>query len=149
MGIWLFDEKERQSALTVLEQLLQVENGADNTDENVHLKKISVTDLLGKPEKLEKSQNILDLLSKAKIKHDEIVENEHFPVKTASVAPINNHLTALSSAIFDHFNNQPIPSSLKSFTSVICNFLTDNPQLLAPLHRQLTTESQRQKEDDD
>lgn len=138
MGIWLFDEKERQLALNVLDDLLQGEendgiplsdSSTEPSSESVQqLKHISVTDLLG-VKKLEKSPSILDLLSKAQVKES--------PSPSPSVS------SSLDKTIFEHFcETEPVSPSLKSFTESVCEFIRANPQLLAPLHRQLTDHKQ-------
>lgn len=127
MGIWLFDENERQLALNVLQSILSDSpKDADGTEDyesvqitqNWHLKPINVTDLLGNKTS---SPSILELLSKAKVEKEE------------SIMKID-----LESAIVDKFNHLPPSTSLNSFTNSVCQFLHANPQLLASLHRQLT-----------
>lgn len=147
MGIWLFDEKERQLALNVLQSKLKGEAGEEgkgveevelegddvvlnhnthnfNNAHNTHntqtqLKPISVTDLLGSND-IKSSPSILDILSKAKV---------------STAVPSSNSLDTL---IADKFKDLPSTTSLKSFTNSVCQFLQENPQLLASVHRQLT-----------
>ena len=141
MGIWLFDEKERQLALNVLQSKLKGEAGEEGKgveqvelegddvvlNHNAHntnntqtqLKPISVTDLLGSNDN-KSSPSILDILSKAKV---------------STVIPSSNSLDTL---IVDKFKDLPSTTSLKSFTNSVCQFLQENPQLLASLHLQLT-----------
>lgn len=141
MGIWLFDETERQLALNVLQSLLtKVVDSEESDDESEQeqqaspqqMKPISVTDLLGTTSssssssnsKKEKTPSILDLLAKAKIKDD----------ATTATSP---SLTSLEAAISDKFRDLPASTSLKSFTNSVCQFIQSNPQLLTTLHRDL------------
>lgn len=154
MGIWIFDEKERQSALNILQTLL-----SPNTSDTAQLKPISFTDLLGvslpiknnikdtdtfntkikintkpKPNFTNTTDisnptdiskpTILDLLSKAKIRDP--TDNDNLTKE------IKNHFSNITSnANFDS------KTSLKDFTNQICEFLRANPQVLASLHRDL------------
>lgn len=150
MGIWIFDEKERQSALNILQTLL-----SPNISDTAQLKPISFTDLLGvslpikdnikdtdtfntkiktkpKPNVTNTISNttdtnkptILDLLSKAKIRDS--TDNDNLTEE------IKKHFSNITSnANFDS------KTSLKDFTNKICEFLRANPQVLASLHRDL------------
>ena len=125
MGIWLFDENERQSALNVLESILSG-NSDDEGDvlenNSAQLKSISVSDLLGGNDK-EKSPSILEILSKAKTTK-----------------------WSLERAILDNFDgNLTASTSLKSFTNSDYEILQENPQLLAPLHQKLAIENNNKK----
>lgn len=140
MGIWLFDEQERQLALNVLKDLLEGNSATDQSDEeeeekrdkltneNVQLKHISVTDLLGGGKNLGKSPSILDLLAKAKVNEE-------------------SQPTSLDDSILKHFQNSPVPASLKSFTNSVCQLLQSNPQLLAALHRQSSQQQDHNKQE--
>lgn len=146
MGIWLFDEKERHIALSLLQSILagSVSSDSDSNAElpaakSQQLKAISVNELLGGGGKTaEKTPNILDLLSKAKIKDDH--NDTNFTVTNLSTASAAHPPAAsLEDAIIKHFSAstaQP-PASLKSFTSAVSTFLQENPQLLAAAHRKL------------
>lgn len=139
MGIWLFDEKERQLALNVLESLLNNSEESEIEDEQsgsahhtqTQLKPILVTDLLGTTGKKEKTPSILDLLAKAKIK-DEASSN------SAGNTAVTNVAQTLESAITERFKDLPPSTSLKSFTNSVCQFIQSNPQLLTSLHRDLS-----------
>lgn len=132
MGIWLFDEKERQLALDVLQSKLNgTETDSDHDiEDNVstaQLKPISVTDLLGGSKASSSptpTPSILDILSKAKMP------------KSAS------RPSSLETEITENFKDLPSETSLKVFTDSVCLFLRSNPQLLASLHSQLTTKKQ-------
>ena len=121
-------------ALQVLETILSgAEDSSSDSDSQSprHLKPISVNDLLHTVNKQEKTPNILDLLSKAKVREDqECIKGSH---------AFSNSIDSLDSAILDHFTSSPLQpvTSLKSFTSAVCTFLQENPQLLAALHRKL------------
>lgn len=142
MGIWLFDEKERHLALQVLQKLLvdhdRTEDGEDEENEEVgaQLKKISVTDLFGKRGKTppppphsenQTSPSIMDLLSKAKVKHP--------PPDLPSQPQVFASSNSLDVVIIENFSHLPASTSLKSFTTSVAQFLQSNPQLLAGLHR--------------
>lgn len=137
MGIWLFDEKERHIALSVLQGILAGSPSSDSDSDSPvnpqQLKPISVTDLLG-GKTAEKTPNILDLLSKAKIKDDHETRNSSLQETNA---------LSLEDAISNHFasSTELPPTSLKSFTSAVCTFLQENPQLLAAAHRKLVTKT--------
>ena len=148
MGIWLFDEKERQLALNVLQSILSSdpfsdsENSTETTEINnssnsSQLKPISVTDLLGNNKKSESKSkpSILEILSKAKIAHNP--------------TPVDSHETrSLESKILMNFKDLPQSTSLKSFINSVCQFLQTNPQLLASLHRQLTDKQEQERGQD-
>lgn len=151
MGIWLFDEKERQLALNVLQSKLNssdsdsddedsfVNNSDDNIGDksgnNTQLKPISVTDLLGGNKS---SPTILDILSKAKISQPSPAPNHH----QTQQQPSPSSSSPLETAICDKFNGLSADTSLKSFTNSVCQFIQANPQLLASLHRQVTSKRQ-------
>jgi hypothetical protein len=141
MGIWLFDEKERQLALDVLQSKLNgteadsdhdiEDNDSANTSSTAQLKPISVTDLLGGSKASSSSSSsptptpsILDILSKAKM-----------PKSTSRPSSLETEIT-------ENFKDLPSETSLKVFTDSVCLFLRSNPQLLASLHSQLTTKKQ-------
>jgi hypothetical protein len=141
MGIWLFDEKERQLALDVLQSKLNgteadsdhdiEDNDSANTSSTAQLKPISVTDLLGGSKASSSSSptptptpSILDILSKAKM-----------PKSTSRPSSLETEIT-------ENFKDLPSETSLKVFTDSVCLFLRSNPQLLASLYSQLTTKKQ-------
>lgn len=161
MGIWLFDEKERQLALNVLQSILNGQsdsdsdddtedsfvNSADNSFNNAdntitiaasknstpsQLKPISVTDLLGVSKS---SPTILDILSKAKVSNPAPSHQQPEPSDSSQSS-------TLETAICDKFKDLPAETSLKSFTNSVCQFIQANPQLLAALHSQLTSKKQ-------
>ena len=152
MGIWLFDEKERQLALNVLQGLSNEPEDSDEYETSVpscktktsvpaQLKQISVTDLLADSSfsistaeteiNVEKSPSILDLLSKA------IVKNS---------LPSESPLPSLEQFIIDQFVDNPPPSSLKSFANSVCQSIQNNPQILTNLHRRLVEGRQQSQE---
>lgn len=138
MGIWLFDEKERQLALKVLQSILtgnsedeEAEEDDQSSNNSAQLKSISVADLLGANEK-EKPPSILEILSKAKT------------AKETTKEPTNEPVKSLENAILDNFEgNLSASVSLESFTSLVCEFLQETPQILAALHRKLTNNKKR------
>ena len=105
------------------------EAGAPGTQP--HLKQISVNELLFTAGPV---PNILDILSKAKIKEE---SGRGSQLDVVPRSPLEN-------AIINHFTSTASSSStgspatsLKSFTAAVCKFLQENPQQLAAIHRQL------------
>ena len=128
MGVWFFEERERQMILTVLKDILT----AVTHEKKLDLRPISLHDLLGTRSKSPDSQqqqqqpSILDILSRA---------------KTPVNAPSKNS-SSLETLLLNHFNRLPPRTSLKEFTGLVCQFLTENPQSLASLHRELSLKEQ-------
>lgn len=161
MGIWLFDEKERQLALNVLQSKLngaaedageggKVEEVVDvnDDDDDVVLSNDShdTRTLHDTPTQTQlKPISVTDLLGSNDNKSSPSILDILSKAKrststatstaTSTSAPSSN---SLDTFIVDEFKDLPSTTSLKSFTNSVCHFLQENPQLLASLHRQLT-----------
>lgn len=159
MGIWLFDENERHLALSVLESIISDSEEDKSKEQQLNLKSISINELLntrtnvidtansndndnitntnttgiaGTATNGTDTPNIFDLLSKAKIKEPTIINDKHDP-------------TTLENSILQHFSSQNyFPTSLKSFTTNVCTFIQENPQVLAGIHCKLMMEKREE-----